>query len=780
MTAETLSHWLDGARGRANPEQFRFLQLVVDRVAAEYDLPNPGRPALSEPLRYLLHGGPGTGKSHALTLLKDLFDELGLKQGIDWDVLAYQNANAADLGGQTIHAAFGFSIAGPSADRPVSPEAAKRLAHYRWLFVDEISMVPANILGAMDQRLREVKADVDRFKLDSAGSPRPFGGVNVLASGDFTQLPPVSGGYLAEVPAHHARAPGEVPAQGRAAPPPLQELGRALLWDEFQGVVELKERERCKDAWWNEVTDQLRAGKLSEDNYKYLHGKEVEGCELAEEERASRRRVVQGPEDPRLREARFQEAPAVVATNDAKYQINKDRAKKFARDADGELFWSIARDVASSEVLKAEPCGRERKIRLLGETRGLIPVARWLQYHDKDTGGLLGTLPLAVGMRVALTQHLSDKALLAGEIGVVHSLVWQENRPRPDVVYVKFEGKEWQLEGTAEPGLYPVVPKGADWYLDRNKADKHKQVLRVRRTQLPLTPAYGMTAHFSQGKTLRAALVDLCVDKRVNQSYGVVTTTRVRSREDVLILRPFPLWLYQRGRHVGSELLLQQLRGETIDWAAYRDERRPCAVCQRCGHTKTLDYFSSEQWDRARANQPAMCLPCKNTDGRWKKRALGQNLERLPCVACEASKILDAFPRAQLEQPDAAAKRRCLRCLQTAVEELPCCRCGAALALDAFEPVMLTLPEGAAVCKACQAGLHSCQGCSGWFACQTCGLVLPLAAGRGEGQKRRCLNCSTRAARVTGEQTCRGCKRKFVDQGAAPDKRQRYCQKCRR
>ena len=159
-------------------------------------------------------------------------------------------------------------------------------------------MVPANILGAMDQRLREVKADVDRFKLDSAGSPRPFGGVNVLASGDFTQLPPVSGGYLAEVPAHHARAPGEVPAQGRAAPPPLQELGRALLWDEFQGVVELKERERCKDAWWNEVTDQLRAGKLSEDNYKYLHGKEVEGCELAEEERASRRRVVQGLKIP--------------------------------------------------------------------------------------------------------------------------------------------------------------------------------------------------------------------------------------------------------------------------------------------------------------------------------------------------------------------------------------------------------------------------------------------------------------------------------------------------
>ena len=89
-------------------------------------------------------------------------------------------------------------------------------------------------------------------------------------------------------------------------------------------------------------------------------------------------------------------------------------------------------------------------------------VARWLQYHDKDTGGLLGTLPLAVGMRVALTQHLPDKALLAGDSGVVHSWEWQEKRPRPDVVYVKFEGKEWQLDGTTKPGLYPVVPKGAD------------------------------------------------------------------------------------------------------------------------------------------------------------------------------------------------------------------------------------------------------------------------------------------------------------------------------
>ena len=45
---------------------------------------------------------------------------------------------------------------------------------------------------------------------------------------------------------------------------------------------------------------------------------------------------------------------------------------------------------------------------------------RWLQYHDRDTGDLCGMLPLAIGMKVALTQHLDrsqDKLLLKGTVG---------------------------------------------------------------------------------------------------------------------------------------------------------------------------------------------------------------------------------------------------------------------------------------------------------------------------------------------------------------------------
>ena len=53
----------------------------------------------------------------------------------------------------------------------------------------------------------------------------------------------------------------------------------------------------------------------------------------------------------------------VVANNDARYQINKDRAKRYSQAADAELFWSVAQDQASSAALQAEDCSRDAKIR---------------------------------------------------------------------------------------------------------------------------------------------------------------------------------------------------------------------------------------------------------------------------------------------------------------------------------------------------------------------------------------------------------------------------------
>ena len=74
--------------------------------------------------------------------------------------------------------------------------------------------------------------------------------------------------------------------------------------------------------------------------------------------------------------------------------------------------------------------------------------------------------------------------------------------------------------------------------------------------------------HKSQPRPRKAVMLDLNVDSKIHAAYGTVVASRVRDRSDVLILRPFPLWLFQRGATEGPSLLLSKLRGEHIDWQA--------------------------------------------------------------------------------------------------------------------------------------------------------------------------------------------------------------------
>ena len=81
------------------------------------------------------------------------------------------------------------------------------------LIVDEIGMVSAHLLAQMDQRIRSAKPAADEWN-----RPRPFGGVNVLFTGDFAQLPPPEGGGIAEIPASLKPRGDHAPGRSRASP----------------------------------------------------------------------------------------------------------------------------------------------------------------------------------------------------------------------------------------------------------------------------------------------------------------------------------------------------------------------------------------------------------------------------------------------------------------------------------------------------------------------------------------------------------------------------------
>ena len=55
-----------------NAEQYEFVELVARRVIQEMRAEGDGHEIYCEPLRWFLHGGPGTGKTHAVKIVPQL------------------------------------------------------------------------------------------------------------------------------------------------------------------------------------------------------------------------------------------------------------------------------------------------------------------------------------------------------------------------------------------------------------------------------------------------------------------------------------------------------------------------------------------------------------------------------------------------------------------------------------------------------------------------------------------------------------------------------------
>ena len=195
------------------------------------------------------------------------------------------------------------------------------------------------------------------------------------------------------------------------------------------------------------------------------------------------------------------------------------------------------------------------------------------------------------------------------------------------------------------------------------------------------------------------------------------------------------------------------------------------------------------QWERVRANDRAKCLSCKKVPGGNgpKRRKIDSGCQKYICDGCKITKVEDAFPRAQLQQDETkAVQKLCLKCCRGRTHHLQCSQCKTTPALHGrFRPNMATMPTAWIACETCQndAQQRVSREYSGWFECRGCGQMFPLPKSRKTGDKRgrRCLNCQTRCAWTKGENTCRGCKRKWTeDQPKDGSARKRYCPTCRK
>ncbi len=202
-----------------------------------------------------LTGKAGTGKT---TFLHDLAAHCPKRHV----VVAPTGVAAVNAGGVTIHSFFQlpFDPYLPDVKELVTeyqlPESRKSLSRQKLniirtlelLIIDEISMVRADLLDAIDMTLRRHRR-----------SQRPFGGVQLLMIGDVHQLPPVV-------------TDAERPYLSRVYPSPFFFNSKALQRTPYV-TIELTTVYRQQDAAFVDLLNHVRDNRIDADTLRCLNGR---------------------------------------------------------------------------------------------------------------------------------------------------------------------------------------------------------------------------------------------------------------------------------------------------------------------------------------------------------------------------------------------------------------------------------------------------------------------------------------------------------------------------
>ena len=125
-------------------------------------------------------GAPGAGKTYVL----NEFIRNARAEGASVAVTASTGIASTHINGQTIHSWSGIGVATALTEpliKLIRSRRRRKIQDTDILVIDEVSMMHAWLFDMVDQVCRIIRRD-----------PRPFGGMQVVLSGDFFQLPPVS------------------------------------------------------------------------------------------------------------------------------------------------------------------------------------------------------------------------------------------------------------------------------------------------------------------------------------------------------------------------------------------------------------------------------------------------------------------------------------------------------------------------------------------------------------------------------------------------------------
>jgi hypothetical protein len=483
-------------------------------------------------LRMFLGGPAGTGKSHVIAAVIFLFAVYGKDH---WLLLTATTGTAAiSIRGSTVHSALGLSIYGSTEDDDVhshdnQSKSAITCKDVRFLVVDEISMATCALLGQMGKRMQRIKNKPDLV----------FGGVNLIALGDFGQFPP---------PTRYSKPLYDDSASLVAAK--TTQYGR-LVWTRLTHVVLLHQQMRVENDRWNQMLERSRYAVCTEEDRQFILKRLV-----------TKDNPVKWRTNTRI----------VVGRNPLRTSLNFEAVQEAARASRQVTLVAVAQDARS--------LSRGQRHHALN-THHRLAV---LDMADNSTGNLPGKLPLVLGMPCLLRKNIDvPNGLSNGTCGTLVGVILDPREPPvpaysadatnnnvhflkylPQCLLVHFPTLKRQTPVCPglcdDPQVWPLLPCKETFDYKPTKGVKY----RICRAQFPLIPAYASTGHAAQGLTMQSLVCDIngC-QKLPNASYVILS--RCKRPEDLWILRNFDLTALQRP--VPAALQKEMLRLEELDAA---------------------------------------------------------------------------------------------------------------------------------------------------------------------------------------------------------------------
>jgi len=430
-------------------------------------------------------GGPGgTGKSRVINALKTFFDRRN--QSRRFRLSSYTGVAAKNISGMTLHAALCLN----QRNSKGSSDKTRRDLISMWervdyLFVDEVSMIGCRLMLKISEALNDAKENQS-----------PFGGINIVFAGDFSQLPPVGDTRLfSQINTHNVKT-----RQGQ------ESIFGKLLWLSVKTVVILDQVMRQSGEKNNRFVDllqRLRQGKCTDEDYNLLNNRQLKNLDVANENTPWRK------------------APIIVSNNDVKDALNERATLDFAAQTKQVVQWYYSTDVHAGRIV-SEP----------------ELTSHLLKMNSGKTNQRLGAIPLVIGMPVMICQNFDvEGGVVNGCIGTLEKIRYRvDHDGRRHAISCEINAPSTTVPNM--PNLPPQHVVALEDTVDMRFVHLYSQkTCTIKHTQVPLIPAFAMTAHKSQGQTMEHAIVDLQSCHGTEAPY--VMLSRVTSLEGLAILRPF-------------------------------------------------------------------------------------------------------------------------------------------------------------------------------------------------------------------------------------------------